>query len=101
MNSIPSSDSIERVLPLLDEDISTTAFQAAIEELDASPALFESLMAVQFVKDALQGNPCPDRHYTAAIMHFIAAEEAERIAGGGTEAIDERSQKRHRERTQK
>lgn len=100
MNSNPSSDSIERVLPLLDEDISSTAFQAALEELDASPALFESLMAVQFVKDALRGNCCPDRHYTAAIMRFIAVEEAERIAGDGTEAIDGQTQGRSQERIQ-
>ncbi len=86
---ITDSDSIERVLQLLEEDISGTAFQAAIEELDASPALFESLMAAQYVKDALQGNCCPDRHYTAAIMHFIAAAEAERAAECGTERAPE------------
>lgn len=89
MNFIPGSDNIERVLQLLEEDISDTAFQAAIEELEASPALFTSLMVVQFVKDALRGNCCPDRHYTATIMHFIAAAEAERTAECGTERAPE------------
>ncbi|MBC7455523.1 MAG: hypothetical protein H7335_17895 [Massilia sp.] len=77
------------MLALLEEHMSITAFQVAIEELDASPALFESLMAVQFVKDALQGNDCPDRHYTAAIMRFIAAAEAGRGAECGSERAHE------------
>jgi hypothetical protein len=89
LNSIANSDSMEYVLQLLEEDISDTAFQAAIEELDASPALFESLVAVQFVKDALRGNCCPDRHYTAGIMRFIAAAEATRTAECGTERVPE------------
>lgn len=68
---------MEAVLALLEEDISDTAFQTAMQALDASPALFESLLEAQFVRDALRGD-CPDQHRTAAIMHFIAAAEDER-----------------------
>jgi hypothetical protein len=85
LNSTAGSDSIEAVLALLEEDISDTAFQTAMQALDASPALFESLVEVQLVKDALRGSCYPDQHRTAAIMHFIAAAEAERGVEQGLE----------------
>ncbi|WP_426112365.1 hypothetical protein [Massilia sp. PWRC2] len=90
MNSIAASNNIESVLELLEEEMSVAAFQAAIEELDAAPVLIESLMAVQCVKDAMQGNCRPDRNYSAAIMQFIAAAEAGHAAECGTDCGTER-----------
>jgi hypothetical protein len=66
---------VEKVLSLLDDDIDVASFESALDELGANPLLMGSLMAAQFVKDALNGNPCPDRYYTARIMQFIAASE--------------------------
>lgn len=85
MNSTAGSNNIESVLELLEEDMGVAAFQTAIEELDAAPDSIDSLVAVQCVKDAVQGNCCPDRNYSAAIMQFIAAAEAARAAQCGTE----------------
>jgi hypothetical protein len=70
----------EKVLSLLDDDIDVASFDSALDELGANPLLMGSLMAAQFVRDALNGNPCPDRHYTARIMQFIAASELKPIA---------------------
>lgn len=70
-------DSTQRVLGLLDDEIDDAAFKTAIDELDASPELMDTLMTVQLVKDALKGNVCLDRKYTAGIMQFIAEAEAE------------------------
>jgi hypothetical protein len=71
-------DQAEKVLSLLDDDGDVTTVNAVLETLHATPSLMGSLMAVQFVKDALNGNPCPDRHYTARIMRFIETSEAQR-----------------------
>lgn len=65
----------EKVLSLLDDDIDVEAFESALDELSANPLLMGSLMEAQFVKDALNGNPCPDRHYSERIMKFIAMSE--------------------------
>jgi hypothetical protein len=70
----------EKVLSLLDDDIGVEFFDSAIDELGANPLLMGSLMAAQFVRDALNGNPCPDRRYTARIMQFIALSEVKPIA---------------------
>lgn len=65
-----------KVLALLDDDTDIAAFESSLDALRATPSLMGSLMTAQFVKDALNGNPCPDRHYTRRIMRFIAAHEA-------------------------
>ena len=80
MKPEPDLDSIAKSAILLEENTDPSMFDAAMLELEANPALMESLMAVQFVRDAVQGNPCPDKRYTAGIMQFIAEAERKRIA---------------------
>lgn len=80
MKSGPNLETAATVAALLEESIDPGTFDAAIKQLEANPALMESLMAVQFVKDAIKGNPCPDKRYTAGIMQFIAEAEQRRIA---------------------
>ena len=75
----PNLEQIAEVSELLEENIDPSKFDAAIAKLEANPALMESLMAVQFVSDAVHGNSCPDKRYTARIMQFIAASEQRRI----------------------
>ena len=79
MKSEPIKDDVAKVAPLLEESTDYATFETALKTLDANPALMESLMTVQFVKDAMQGNPCPDMHYTARIMQYIADAERKRI----------------------
>jgi hypothetical protein len=62
----------------LDDETDAATLEATLGILRATPSLIGSLMAAQFVKDAINGNPCPDRHYTMRIMQFIAAAEARR-----------------------
>ena len=76
----PNLELVSQVAALLDESIDPDQFDAALQQLDTNPALMESLMTVQFVKDAMQGNPCPDHRYTARIMQFIGKAEAQRTA---------------------
>jgi hypothetical protein len=66
------------VQALLDDETDATALDSTLSTLRATPSLMGALTAAQFVKDALNGNPCPDRHYTLRIMQFIAAAEASR-----------------------
>jgi hypothetical protein len=66
------------VQALIDDETDAATLDATLGILRAAPSLMGSLMAAQFVKDALNGNPCPDRHYTLRIMQFIAAAEARR-----------------------
>jgi hypothetical protein len=66
------------VQALLDDETDAATLDATLGILQATPSLIGSLMATQFVKDAINGNPCPDRHYTMRIMQFIAAAEARR-----------------------
>ncbi|MEC5218715.1 hypothetical protein RCH09_003689 [Actimicrobium sp. GrIS 1.19] len=80
MKPTPNLEGIAIVATLLEESTDAITFNAAMLELGANPGLMESLMAVQFVKDAIQGNPCPDKRYTAGIMQFIAEAERKRIA---------------------
>ncbi|MBC7500415.1 MAG: hypothetical protein H7315_07950 [Herminiimonas sp.] len=80
MKFVPDLESVATVATLLDENIDSSTFDAAIKELQTHPALMESLMAVQFVSDAMRGNPCPDKRYTFRIMRFIAEAENQRIA---------------------
>jgi hypothetical protein len=63
---------------LLDDETDAAALDATLSTLRATPSLMGAFTAAQFVKDALNGNPCPDRHYTRRIMQFIAAAEASR-----------------------
>lgn len=79
MKPDPNLEQVAKVAALLEESIDPSEFDAAIARLEANPALMESLMAVQFVSDAVHGNPCPDKRYTARIMQFIAAAEQRRI----------------------
>lgn len=72
MSSLPPN----QISALLDDDIAPSEFDAIFSSLTAEPALIESLRAQQYVRDALSGNSCPDRHYTERIMAFIAREEA-------------------------
>ena len=65
---------------MLEENIDLNKMNAALKELEMYPALMGSLTAVQFVKDALRGNPCLDKGYSAGIMQFIAVAEAKRMA---------------------
>ena len=65
---------------LLEELADSSTIDAAMLELEKDPALLKSLAAIQFVKDAVQGAPCPDKRYTAGIMQFIAIAERKRIA---------------------
>ncbi len=60
---------------LLDDNIAADEFETILVSLDAQPALIESFRAQQYVRDALTGNPCPDRHYTRRIMAYIAQAE--------------------------
>lgn len=76
----PNLELVAEVAALLEENIDPSKFDAAIKILEANPALMESLMAVQFVSDAVRGNACPDKRYTARIMQYIAAAEQQRIA---------------------
>ena len=76
----PNLADVVKVATLLEESTDSDTFETALRTLDANPALMESLMAVQFVSDAMQGNPCPDKRYTARIMQFIADAERKRIA---------------------
>jgi hypothetical protein len=78
----------EKVLSLLDDDIDVESFDSALDELGANPLLMGSLMAAQFVRDALNGNPCPDRHYTARIMQFIAASELTSMADAKRDDVE-------------
>ena len=80
MKSDPNLETVAMLATLLEENIDSDTFDAAIKQLETNPALMESLMAVQFVSDAIKGNPCPDKRYTARIMQFIADAEQRRIA---------------------
>ncbi len=80
------SDRALSVLALLEDEIDSTTFDKAMAELGAHPNSMQSLTSVQFVKDALHGNTCPDRRYTARIMKFIAKAEA---AGVVLDDLDE------------
>lgn len=80
MKSDPQIELVSLVAALLDDQIDPSTFDAATKQMEANPALMESLMAVQFVKDAVQGNPCLDQRYTARIMQFIATAEKHRIS---------------------
>ena len=80
MKSDPQIELVSQVAASLDDQIDPGSFDAEIKQMAANPALMESLMAVQFVKDAVQGNPCLDKRYTARIMQFIATAEAHRIS---------------------
>jgi hypothetical protein len=68
------------ILALLEDEIDLATFESAMEELVDYLTALHTLRAVQFVKDAMQGNLCPDRQYTARIMKFIAAAEAAGVA---------------------
>ena len=76
----PNLELVAEVAALLEESIDPSKFDAAIKKMEANPALMESLMAVQFVSDAVRGNVCPDKRYTARIMQFIATAEQRRTA---------------------
>ena len=80
MKPDPSLESVVKVAALLEEKIDHNSFDAALNELKVNPALMGSLTAVQFVKDAIRGNPGPDKRYTTGIMQFIAEAEVRRIA---------------------
>lgn len=80
MKQEPNLDSIATVATLLEESIDSSTLDSAMRELEADPGLMESLMVVQFVTEAIQGNPCLDKRYTAGIMQFIAEAERKRIA---------------------
>lgn len=80
MKPDPNLEQIAKLATLLDESTDVNAFDDAMEQLELQPALMDSLMALQFVRDAMQGNPCPDKHYTARIMQFIAEAEQRRLA---------------------
>jgi negative regulator of sigma E activity len=67
---------------LLEDEIAPVEFDAILNSLRSEPALVESFRAQQFVRDALAGNPCPDRRYTERIMAFIAREEAKARSQG-------------------
>lgn len=82
MKQEPNLESLAIVATLLEESTDSSTFDAAMLELGANPGLMESLTVVQFVIDAIQGNPCPDKRYTAGIMQFIAEAEGKRIADG-------------------
>ena len=75
---------VAKVAALLEETTDPNEFDVAMQEIDANPDLMGSLMAVQFVRDAIQGNPTPDLRYTKAIMQYIADAEA-------TSAVDEKN----------
>jgi negative regulator of sigma E activity len=60
---------------LLDDEIETSEFDSALEAMRRQPALLESFREQQYVRDALRGNPCPDRHYSQRIMEYIARHE--------------------------
>lgn len=86
MKPEPNLEGVAKVVALLEESTDSSTFDAAMRELGANPALMESLMAVQFVRDAVKGNPSPDKRYTQRIMQFIAEAERKRVA-------DEKNQK--------
>lgn len=79
MKSEPKLEHVVAVAALLEENIDVASFNAALQELEMNPALMASLMSVQFVKDALHGNPCLDKQYTARILRYVAAAEKQRI----------------------
>jgi hypothetical protein len=85
-SELHSSDHALSIQALLEDEIDATTFDGAMAELGANPASMRSLANVQFVNDALQGNPSPDRRYTARIMKFIAKAEA---AGVVLDDLDE------------
>jgi hypothetical protein len=68
--------SIEAVMPLLEDEVDVSVFDAAVAQLETDPALIDSLIAAQLARDALHGNPAPDRNYTLRIMKFIADAES-------------------------
>ena len=80
MKSDPQIELVSQVAALLDDQIDPSTFDAAMKQMEAIPALMGSLMAVQFVRDAIQGNPCLDKRYTARIMQFIATAEKHRTS---------------------
>jgi hypothetical protein len=67
---------------LLDDDIAPDEFDAIFDAVTTKPVLIESFRSQQYVRDALGGNACPDRHYTARIMAFIARAESKTRSGG-------------------
>lgn len=69
---------VTKLAVLLEESIDPGEFSVAMLQLEENPALMGSLMAVQFVRDAVQGNSTPDLRYTQAIVQFIAEAEARR-----------------------
>jgi hypothetical protein len=71
MSSLPEVN----ISALLDDDVAPDEFNAIFDALKSEPKHIESFTAQQFVRDALAGNPCPDRHYTKRIMAFIARSE--------------------------
>ena len=79
MKPDPNLELVAEVAALLEESIDPNDFDAVIKKLETNPALMGSLMAVQFVSDAVHGNPSPDKRYTARIMQYIAAAEQRRI----------------------
>lgn len=76
MKSDATLESVCALTVLMEDDIDAAEFEVAMKELEENPALMESLMAVQFVRDAVQGNATPDLRYTQAIMQFIVKAEA-------------------------
>lgn len=78
MKSDAKLESVTKLAVLLEENIDPGEFSVAMKQLEDNPALMGSLMAVQFVRDAVQGNSTPDLRYTQAIMQFIAEAETRR-----------------------
>lgn len=71
---------VAKVAALLEETTDPTEFAVAMQEINANPELMGSLVAMQFVRDAVRGNPTPDLRYTEAIMQYIADAEAKPAA---------------------
>lgn len=86
MKQDPNFEIVANLAGLLEDNINSETFDATVKEIENNPALMELLMAVQFVSDAIKGNPCPDLRYTERIMQFIANAEQQCTA-------DEKSEK--------
>ncbi len=70
-----SPNSPAAIAALLDDEIDVTEVAAIFRAIDGEPTLVSLFAAIQFVRDALHGHPCPDRGYSRRIMRHIAQAE--------------------------
>lgn len=79
MTMFSSAPNTADISALLDDEIAPEEFNQLFATVSAkaasAPAVIESLRTQQYLRDALAGNACPDRHYTERIMAYIAREE--------------------------